>query len=305
MSAKIDLTGNKYSKLTVIREAGRNNRNQITWECLCSCGNVKIVVGTNLKNGSCRSCGCLRSIVRKGKALKHGKVNTPEYEVWHGIKQRILNPNNDRYKHYGGRGITLDPAWLKFENFFKDMGKRPVGINGEKYSIDRKNNNKGYNKDNCRWTTLAVQSNNKQNSIYVTYKNTTRTLSQWAAILKINKTTLGRRIRDKTLTVEQAMFDINPKEKLVTYQKQTKSITKWAREFNLKPSFLIQRLNKGWTIDKAINTPPKQSTKYEHNGQLKTLKEIETETRINSSTLYSRLKRGLTMREAVIKNNAK
>ena len=73
------------------------------------------------------------------------------------MKQRCLNENNPRYADYGGRGIGVSDSWLIFENFFEDMGIRPLGL-----SIERKNNDLGYSKENCKWATLEEQSTNKR-----------------------------------------------------------------------------------------------------------------------------------------------
>lgn len=72
---------------------------------------------------------------------------------------RCTNERNPAYKNYGGRGITVCKRWLKFENFLADMGLRPRGL-----TLDRKDNDRGYCKSNCRWTTWSVQQNNRRNT---------------------------------------------------------------------------------------------------------------------------------------------
>jgi hypothetical protein len=71
--------------------------------------------------------------------------------------QRCTNPNHDKYHLYGGRGITVDPRWLEFKNFYDDMGDRPAGM-----TLDKINNFKGYSKDNCRWADLSTQNSNRR-----------------------------------------------------------------------------------------------------------------------------------------------
>jgi len=73
------------------------------------------------------------------------------------MKQRCLNPNNDAYKDYGERGITVCNRWLDFKNFYADMGDRPEGK-----ELDRKDNDKGYYKENCRWATAAENVQNRR-----------------------------------------------------------------------------------------------------------------------------------------------
>lgn len=128
----------------------------------CECGeeiSVDLHLVTGIR-GNTRSCGCLR----KERALKanttHGRSkrdheNYRTYSSWQHMKDRCLNPRNKYYKNYGGRGITIDPSWLKFENFLRDMGDSTKG-----QSIDRVDNEKGYSKENCKWSTFTEQMNN-------------------------------------------------------------------------------------------------------------------------------------------------
>jgi hypothetical protein len=88
--------------------------------------------------------------------VKHGMNKTTEYTIWEGIKQRCLNSKNKCYYKYGGRGIDVCEKWLKFEGFFEDMGHRP----SKDYSIDRINNDLGYSKENCKWSTRSEQNRN-------------------------------------------------------------------------------------------------------------------------------------------------
>ncbi len=89
-------------------------------------------------------------------SLKSGKQRAPVYISWAKMKLRCNNPNHHCYHRYGGRGITYDPRWEVFENFFADMGHRPEGS-----TLDRINNNGPYNKENCKWSTQAEQNLNK------------------------------------------------------------------------------------------------------------------------------------------------
>jgi hypothetical protein len=80
-----------------------------------------------------------------------------EYRAWHNMKQRCLNPNNPTFKYYGKKGITIHNSWLEFDNFYRDMGRKP----NKSYTLERINNNKGYEPGNCKWATWEEQNNNK------------------------------------------------------------------------------------------------------------------------------------------------
>ena len=115
------------------------------------------------------------------------KKNPPTYAIYQGMKARCLNKNSPAYKYYGGRGIAVCDRWLKsFKNFYEDMGDRPKGM-----SLDRKDNNGNYTKENCRWATEMEQHNNMQKNVFIKGK----TISQWSRILGMNYGTLHTRYK--------------------------------------------------------------------------------------------------------------
>lgn len=156
----IDLSGNKYNRLKVISLSEVKNK-RTYWNCLCDCGNNKIVEAQQMKSGKTKSCGCLNieSIVNRN--TKHGssvrgKI-TPEFRAYYAMKNRCYNKSLAQYKDWGGRGINICDRWLdSFDNFLLDMGKRP----SSKHSLDRIDNNKGYFLENCRWATKKEQASN-------------------------------------------------------------------------------------------------------------------------------------------------
>lgn len=153
MGIKKDLTGHRFGRLTVMKDVGVVKQRYYSWECLCDCGNIVIVNGSNLRRGFTKSCGCLAI----DKATKHGMCGTITYNCWSGIIKRCNNPKATNYKNYGGRGIKVCDRWLKFENFLEDMGEKP-----ENLTIERSDNKLGYCKENCCYASHTVQARNKR-----------------------------------------------------------------------------------------------------------------------------------------------
>ena len=149
-----DLTGQVFGRLTVDSFSMMDKNGKSKWLCLCICGNKKIIYSTNLIRGKSISCGC----ANVGQH-RHGMCYTRTYNSWRHMLGRCRNPKHERFKDYGGRGITVCASWLKFENFFADMGECPIGL-----SIERKNNDGNYEPGNCKWADAKEQANNRRNS---------------------------------------------------------------------------------------------------------------------------------------------
>jgi hypothetical protein len=154
MAKRADLAGQRFGKLTVIDYSHTGVNNNAIWNCVCDCGNTTQVPTGKLNAGITKSCGCYR----REASTTHGHTYEPEYYVWTSMRQRCTNPKNNRYPAYGGRGITYDPRWDDYQNFISDVGRRP----SPQHSLDRVDNNKGYQPDNCRWATSKAQAANKR-----------------------------------------------------------------------------------------------------------------------------------------------
>ena len=135
-----------------------NLNHSVRYECLCSCGKRVIAYKSQLVNGRHKSCGCLKRERIIEQSTTHGLHNHELYNTWKNMWQRCTNPNNPKYPRWGGRGITVCERWLKFENFFADMGERPEGMTLDRYPDGAGN----YEPGNCRWATKAEQTANRK-----------------------------------------------------------------------------------------------------------------------------------------------
>lgn len=158
MSKAIDITNQKFGKLTVVERVQNNQAGRARWICTCDCGEQSIVTGKNLRSGKVLSCGCGKRYSNKS----HGMKQSLEYSTWTGMKKRCYDKNQENYKDYGGRGITICDRWKNsFQNFYTDMGKRP----SKNHSIDRIDVNGNYEPSNCRWATQSEQNRNQRNKL--------------------------------------------------------------------------------------------------------------------------------------------
>lgn len=139
----------------------------------------------------------------KIRKIHHYRSKTLEYASWIALRGRCntTDINAPAYAHYVLRGITYDPKWNDFKVFFADMGECPDG-----HTIERIDNDKGYNKENCKWATIDEQNNNRTDSHKITYKGVTDNLASWARKLGLHQATLTYRLK-KGWSIEEA-FEI-------------------------------------------------------------------------------------------------
>lgn len=169
-----DIKGITFGRLHVIRRCSNIN-GRTAWLCVCDCGKEVTVMGNSLLSGKTNSCGCIRKenaaaqaqkagLARGMQLITHGKSNTRLYSIWKSMRQRCNNPNNKYYSDYGGRGIKVCDEWNLYSNFEKwamENGYQEKAEFGE-CTIDRIDNERGYEADNCRFVNLKVQANNRR-----------------------------------------------------------------------------------------------------------------------------------------------
>lgn len=256
MGSFIDITGNKYGRLTVLYRNGRNSCGKIVWHCKCECGNETDVITSVLKSGQSKSCGCYSLECSRKRMTKHGMSETRVYKIWKDMIQRCTNKNNKNYEDYGGRGIKVCDEWLDFLNFYEW-----ATINGyeDGLTLDRINTDNSYCPENCRWVDMFVQANNKRTTVMIEAAGITRSLHNWARIVGINPMTLYNRI-ELGFSPEEALFtpvgcDRNMCSKLIEFNKELHTIDVWSKILGINKATLKYRLKNGWSVERALTTP--------------------------------------------------
>jgi hypothetical protein len=183
-----NLISESFGRWLVVGYAGDS-----LWNCVCECGAASAVRGNHLTSGASASCGCLQKEVAVKFNTTHGRSRTPEYRAWSNFIDRCENPKNPSFARYGGRGISVSSEWRKsFDVFIADIGSRP----SSDHSIDRIDNDLGYSKENCRWSTRDEQATNRGDNRVIEFNGRKQTLYQWAREYNINENTLRGRLRN-------------------------------------------------------------------------------------------------------------
>lgn len=159
------------------------------WLCRCDCGTEKAIASGHLRSGVVVSCGCyILEVVKRPR--KHGMASTRVQKIWIGMHQRCENPKNKAFSGYGGRGIKVCDHWKEFANFYADMGDPPLGM-----SLERCNNELGYEPSNCRWATTMEQNRNTRKTRFIEINGQRRSLAEWCQLQKLPYTTAHARLR--------------------------------------------------------------------------------------------------------------
>ena len=211
---------------------------------------------------------------------KHGNKRrsaaSPTYLSWIGMRTRCSNPNEPGWKNYGGRGIIFDPRWDDFAAFLQDMGERPPGT-----SLERKDNNGNYCKDNCKWATKKEQNNNQRKNVKVGGKSIGDIATEKGEL----RATVYARWK-KYGTVEKQE---HPQYRMMTYAGETKNLVDWSRDSRCVVDYptLQKRVYAGWNFDDALTRRTRTLDLIDG----KTVRQWSNDLGVSRYTLYTRLRR--------------
>lgn len=267
-----DITGQKFGRLTAMAFSHIGKNKQRVWRCICDCGNESFVSINTLRYGASQSCGCLRSELRAKKNKTHGMKGTPEYRRWQEMKTRCMNPNRDPAYF----GLYIYPEWIEsFELFYEHIGPMPSG----RMTVDRIQNNKGYEPGNVRWATITQQARNRTNNRLVTMNGETRCVSEWIEKLGLqeHRSLVYGRLR-RGLPLEKVFYkgslsnnlynrspEATERRKLsvrntsrnhyITFDGQRLCLSEWSERTGIGARTISLRLARGWTPQQALTTP--------------------------------------------------
>lgn len=212
MGKAVDLTGQKFGRLTVVSQAEsvyrKNGKPRRRWNCICDCGTERTIYGESLTRGLTLSCGCLQKERASECITTHGETDSRLYGVWCAMKRRCYNPNVPEYHRYGGRGIVICDTWredyMAFSRWARESGYDESACRGE-CTLDRIDNDGPYSPDNCRWVTQSEQMNNVSYNRILEYNGEVHTVAEWAKIYDMPYGKLLQRLNRYGYSIQQAL----------------------------------------------------------------------------------------------------
>lgn len=250
MAKPLELAGQTFGQLTVLRRDTERKASITFWVCKCSCGVEKSVRGTALQQGKTKSCGHIR-----GVPPVHGGSNDREYRIWTDMFQRCYNPNRHVYPLYGGRGIKVHPRWFDYALFLQDMGKTPF----PKAQIDRINTDGDYAPDNCRWVTPLENNRNRRNIRRMTINGETLSVKEWSERTGVSYHTMCTRL-NRGWSDQEVYLGVREKKEpryrpdtvMATIRGETRRIKDWCKILGINYKLVMGRRYKGWSDEDAL-----------------------------------------------------
>ena len=210
MTERIGLLEQRFGRLVVLRDAGRNRHGKALWECICDCGQTKIIAAQSLKSGATKSCGCLIREVAANNTHPEAEKRNRTRKCWDAMLRRCLDSHHPAWQWYGQKGVRVVDRWNpreggSFENFVADMGYAPEGMALDK---DKLGDGLLYGPSTCCWLTMKEQMRYRGGPgamKFFEFQGQSHSLDEWAEKVGMLKGTLASRLKlgwsiDKALT---------------------------------------------------------------------------------------------------------
>lgn len=196
--------GDKFKRLTVIKEAERGKYNEIRYLCLCDCGSFCTIKRSSIISDRTGSCGCLRrelhAVNAKIRNTTHGLSKHPLFNVWRGIKKRCYSKTYQNYRLYGERGVRMCEEWfndfIPFYDWCMANGWRK-GLQIDKDIIPYKLGTPPllYSPEMCSIVTPSQNNNSRRGNVYAEINGVIKTAAEWGQITGIHRSNISQRIK--------------------------------------------------------------------------------------------------------------
>lgn len=242
-----DISGQRFTRLTAIKYVGNDRHGCALWLCKCDCGKEITVLGSSLRGGNTKSCGCLNIEIKHKQRVDNPRKGQRLYRIWKCMRQRCNDPNSTSYKNYGGRGITICAEWEDYAVFQKWALSNGYKDN---LSIERKEVDGNYCPENCTWADDYTQANNRRINKKYEVDGKLLTVPQIARAYNISKDVVRRRIGYGWDIKDVIGIPVNGKAtKTLTYNGETHTIPEWAKITGLSKGTIYRKIREGMKIE--------------------------------------------------------
>lgn len=192
--------------------------------------------------------------------IKHGDAKRGQvkrlYRIWGNMLSRCNNPNKPDYQYYGERGIEVCEEWKDYATFQKWATNNGYADN---LTLDREDGSKNYCPENCRWTTIKTQQNNKRSNHRLEFNGEIHTIAEWSEILNMDRAIIKDRLRAGWPIDDALTTPVKFQNKGITFNGETHSWREWSEITGIAYKTLTGRYyDAGWTVERTLTEPVKK-----------------------------------------------
>jgi len=251
-----DLVGLRFGNLTVESKQPNDRLYKTSlWNCICDCGESRVVQRSALVCGIQVSCGCYNKKRIIETHTIHGLHGHSAYGTWKAMMDRCYNPLSKDYPDYGGRGIQVCENWQEVAGFIAGMGEKQKG-----QSIDRIDENGDYAPDNCRWTDAKGQGEHKRNNAMVNHQGVIKHLAGVWRDTGMKESTLYNRLKAGLTVDEASSKPVREHNATLIIDGVEKTLVDWAAVAGVTRKTIRNRMNAGLVGADVLRPPISKKT---------------------------------------------